>query len=235
MSDITRTQFFDQLNQINDELNRKSIDYRAVGSVAGEALGLFPIDFASRPAINFVDKIPDFDIIVPRHDLEGAREVREKFMKSHLPVKLGLAVPSLYIDLKPDEEESNLTWGKYSLPVQTNVFDAQNKMLDGIQFQTVPAETLRHFYTHISPQGEAGIKYAPKIAMLESTLGPDNSHSRNDPYSVFHDYAEVRKIHTPLSHRSIDLFYRLTAGMTPVQRNHMKKIALKMAGVAGWR
>ena len=228
-------QFQDSLHSLVNELERHSIDYRAIGSVAAEAHGIFPIDFSPRKAVDQIDMNPDLDVIVPRSDLPGAREVRSLFEHRTYPIKLGLAIPSMQVDLNPSETTSRLTWGNQALPIPSSVFVGEQHQVQDVVVTTVPAETLRHFYSEMSPRGESGIKYLSKLAFFNVALGTDAEHTKEDPYKVFHDYAELMQKHMPLSRRTMELFYRLTAHMTPEQRNRLRHVALKAAGVVGWR
>ena len=236
MSKIPREQFVNQLGSMVEALDARSLDYRAIGSVAAESLGIYPIDFTPRKAVDTIDRNPDLDVIVPRSELRGAREVREVFHdNSGYPLKLGLAIPSMQVDLRPADDTSRLTWGRYSIPVDTRIFDAETGTVDDVSLKTVSPETLRHFYSSMSPQGNVGKKYASKLASFDQVLGADESHTPGDMYEAFHVYAELMKQHTPISRRTMEMFYALTAHMSPEQRNHLRHVALKLAGVAGWR
>jgi|GEM_PF-5423358 len=236
MYSAQREQFLSTLASMVDELERRSIDYRAIGSVAAEASGIFEIDFAPRNAVDQIDKGPDFDVIVPRSDLLGAREVRALFQKHEAyPLKLGLAIPSMQVDLRPGERMSRLTLGRHAMPVESRVFDAQEGAIAEVSLRTVPAETLRHFYSCMSPADGRGDRTQTRLAIFDDAIGEDASHDIDDPYASFHAYAELAHRHTPLSRRTMGLFHRATAHMTPEQRNHFRHIAFKIAGLAGWR
>ena len=236
MAHSPREQFQNQLGAMVEALDKRSLNYRAIGSVAAEANGIMKIDFTPRPAVDQIDQNPDLDIIIPRNELDGAREVRAVFEKdTTYPLKLGLAVPSMQVDLHPGEDESRLTWGRRSVPVDSRVFDATYGNIGDVPLRSVSAETLRHFYSSLSPQGAGGEKYQAKLAAFDDALGPDVGHESGDSYEAFHVYAELMKVHTPVSRRTMEIFNRATAYMTPEQRNRLRRVAFKLAGVAGWR
>lgn len=234
-----REQFVNQLGIMIEELERRSLDYRAIGSVAAEATGIFSIDFTPRLAIDEIDRNPDFDIIIPRSELAGAREVRERFQSDNTyPLKLGLAVPSMYVDLRPNDVESLLTWGRHSAPVDSKVFEARDGKVGDVALKTVSPETLRHFYSCLPTQRTGDSKYESykaKLAIFDHVLGVDTEHTSDELYEAFHLYNELTKIHTPISYRTMKLFGQVTARMTLEQRDSLRKIALRLAGVAGWR
>ena len=227
--------FHDTLHALVGELEKRSLDYRAIGSVAAEATGVMPINFTPRQAVDEVDKNPDLDILLPRNELAGAREVREMFLRSSYPLKLGLAIPSMQVDLRPDDETSRLTWGRNAMPIESRVFDAQWVGLGDVPLMSVSAETLRHFYSCMSPGGINGAKYVAKLSAFDEALGLDAPHSSEDPYRVFHEYHQLMESYIPMSRRAMALFYGVTAHVTPEQRNHLRHLAFKLAGLAGWR
>jgi hypothetical protein len=114
---ISREQFHNDLGDMVEQLDKRSLDYRAIGSVAMESLGIAPVSLDARDAIDEIDRRPDLDIILPRAELAGACEVRELFARRESPMKLGLAIPSMQVDLRPGVDDSRLTWGRHSLDI----------------------------------------------------------------------------------------------------------------------
>lgn len=232
---ISREQFHNDLGDMVWELERRSLDYRAIGSVAMALHGIAPVDLAARDAVDEIDKRPDLDIILPRAELVGAREVRELFARRESPMKLGLAIPSMQVDLHPDAVDSRLTWGRHSLDIPTDVFTATDGRVGDVMVRSIPPETLRHFYSSMSPKGAGGEKYRQKLDKFDAALGADVPHEPDDSLGVFHEYANLMQQHDPISRQSMELFHRLTAGMTLEQRNRMRHVAFKLADLAGWR
>lgn len=237
MSAINQRQFYDRIGEITEEFDRRSLNYRAIGSTAAAALDMVPIDFSPRDAVEPIDRRPDLDVLVPRDQLAGARAVREMFgPASKYPVKVGLAVPSMQVDIRQDSDESFLTLGRKRVAIRTELFDAQTGKLDDTPIRTVNPETLRHIYTSVSPQrGELGAYYRRKSEPINAVLGPDPVHEAGDPYLAFHEYAKLQQVYTPLSRRSMEMFISLARHMTPEQRERYKRMALRMSAIAGWR
>lgn len=232
---ISRERFHNDLGDIVEQLDRRSLDYRAIGSVAMESLGIAPVNLDVRDAIDEIDRRPDLDIILPRAELAGAREVRELFTRRESPMKLGLAIPSMQVDLRPAVDDSRLTWGRHSLDIPTDIFAATDGRVGDVTVRSIPPETLRHFYSSMSPKGTVGEKYRQKLGKFDAALGADAPHGPDDSLGVFHEYTELMQQHDPISRRSMELFYQLTAGITPEQQNRMRHVAFKLANLAGWR
>ena len=81
--------FLETLGEVQSEFNKKGIDYRVIGSVAGHAYlepdlpeGVPTLDFNRKGAVTPDQLVPDIDIIVPRADLPEARVLRSRVRES---------------------------------------------------------------------------------------------------------------------------------------------------------
>ena len=160
------------VHDITSELERRGVPYLAIGSIALDALGLRELDLLPRYKFpDLLDQSPDLDLIVPRDTLPDARKVRKRFEKEAVPVKVGLAVPSMLVDYHPGSS-SYLTYGRRSVEVTKTILEPQVGDFRGVPISTVSAETLRHIYGYMSPKTSSKYdNYQEKFYGISARLG----------------------------------------------------------------
>lgn len=235
-SEYQKAAFLDQLADVQDTFHEKGIDYRIVGSLASHAFlgangveGVPPLDFNRKGAATPDQRVPDIDLIVPRDDLPGAREIRKKLLESSFPIKLGLANPTTEIDFLPEEEASFLTHKDIALPVSSELFRSETVPLHGVDLQTIPLDTLVHTF------GTFGGKIREKDMPIISALIRANPNPPHPETAVFHQYQKERRKKSPGRYR----FDRVVEGFNKKAprrlRNEMYRCALKAADILGKR
>lgn len=230
-SKISEGQFLEQLQDIQDNLYGKGIDYRIIGSVAAHALlppgSLEPLDFDRRGAILEFQRHPDIDLVVPRAAIDEVRIIREKKVREKYPVKLGLAAAVSEIDFRPDEVVSLLTHKGLSVAVENNLLAANNGDLGGVPVRTLSIPILTQTY-----QTFGGIVRRKDMAHIRALVGTEHG---NTDISAFREFRQSRRRMSP----SEAIFARGLEGFNevapPVIKNIVAAAAIKAADVIGKR
>lgn len=222
--------FLDQLGNVGNEMNRHSVPYRVIGSIAVAGYGLAEPSFA-RESVEPTERIPDIDLVVPRIDLKAAREVRERILGTSFPVKIGLAIPSLQIDMRPEAEWSYLTHGRHSVAVDQRLFDSEHRTYDGVPFDTVPVDTLRHIYDQMTPYRD---KDVDKRQVFNDVFG-GHAHNPDDPYLAFHEYETLMAQKISLRRKAVDAATSGIDQLPPRQAALARQIGLRAASFLRWR
>lgn len=227
--------FHDTLANIQDEFNAKGIDYRIIGSLASHALldsgqnDIPPLNYDRKGAATPDQRVPDIDLIVPRTDLVGAREIRANALKGIQPVKLGLANPTTEIDFRPDEDQSYLTHKDISLPVESELFRAEEATLEGTPIKTVPIDTLVHTF------GTFGGRVRQKDIPVIKALIRQNDAPSDPRTDVFHEFQSQRRKTSPGEHRRSLAIEAVTSRVPDRLRNEFYRVALIAADVLKMR
>lgn len=228
--------FFETLIQVQGEFDRKGIDYRIIGSLASHAyLGpneenVASLDYNRKGAATPDQKVPDIDLIVPRSDLKGAREMRSRALKTLQPVKLGLANPTTDIDFRPNEPESFLTHKDIALPVDSDLFRIEEGIsLEDVPIQTVPINTLIHTFGTFG-----GIVRRKDISIIEA-LKRKSDEPLDPRMSVFRDFQDQRRVVSPVEHHRLLAIQAFNERAPRRVRNELYRVALVGADMLGKR
>lgn len=234
-----KNDFLDQLAATQERLVKDEVDYRIVGSLATQAYleeagqQIAPLDFDREGAYTPDQRVPDIDIVVPRHDLEKARRIREDLLRSAFPIKMGLALPSGEIDFRPDEESSYLTHGDMAMAVRNELLAQRYTSYAGVPIQTVAPDTLLHTYGSFG--GKVRAKDIARIKSLAAlTSGAENSRPHVE-FEPFHDFLRYRQANPGYLSVAGNMFERVTNHMSPRARNKLAHHALKAASLLGKR
>lgn len=229
--------FLSTLDEVQGELTQKGIDYRIIGSLASHA-HLFPdtpttvkpLDYNRKGAVTPDQRVPDIDLIVPRSDLPEARRIREHFLETPFPVKLGLANPTTDIDYRPDEDESFLTHKSVTIPVDNDLLRPEDGVsLEGVPIKTVPLDTLIHTYGTFG--GTVREKDLPIIKALMR-----KSNAPSDPrINAFHTFQKERRKVSPIEHRFSLATEAFSSKAPRWLRNELMRAALIAADLTGRR
>lgn len=222
--------FLDRLATVDQEMERHSIPYRVIGSVGMAAHGIMPLKF-ERDSPDPLEQVPDIDLVVPRQDLKGARAIRENILRSSFPVKVGLAIPTLQIDMRPSENYAYLTNGHLSIPINEHVFDAQRRVYEGVAFDTVSVDALRHIYGQMTPPRDKDIG---KRQAFDDKLGAD-LHMPSDPYVSFHEYQKLMKQRKSLERHVVDTASYAIGKLPSRQAARAHRLGLRAASFLNWR
>jgi hypothetical protein len=229
--------FLNTLTEVQDEFEKKGIDYRIIGSLASHAyLGLeldddvTPLDYDRKGAATADQQVPDIDMIVPRVDLSGAREIRANTLTSAQPVKLGLANPTTEIDYRPDGDQSFLTHKNIHLPVASELFRAEEGIsLEGVPIKTIPLDTLIHTF------GTFGGKVRQKDLPIIKALMRKSDQSSDPRTDVFHDFQSLRRELSPREYK-FSLAVETFNNKAPRRlKNELYRVALVAADILGKR
>lgn len=225
--DQRKNAFLNTLADTQKEFIRKGIDFRIIGSLASHAYlepeieAVAPLCYNRKGVATADQLVPDIDLIVPRADLPAAREIRKKTIHGHLPVKLGLAIPTTEIDFRPTEDVSFLTHKNIALPVDNELFRIEEEVqLDEQPIQTIPLDTLIHTYGTFG--GRVRGKDLPVLkALIRQIDTPSDPRTK-----VFHEFQKMRRKTSPNEH-----FFALTVEAlmekAPYRlRNEMYRVAL---------
>lgn len=233
--DERKDAFLDTLAEVQDEFDQKGIDYRIIGSLASHAYldanhnDIPPLNFNRKGAATPDQQVPDIDLIVPRADLAGAREVRTKALTKVQPVKLGLANPTTEIDFRPDEDTSFLTHKDVILPVDSDLFSAEEAKLEQVPIQTVPINTLVHTF------GTFGGRVRQKDVPIIKALIREGDSPVDPRTKVFHDFQLQRRKRSPGEHRRSLVIEAVTNKAPARLRNEFYRAALVAADILKMR
>ena len=232
MSESVKDSFLEVLNDLKENTSRMGFEHRVIGSIGLEVYNIFRPNYY-RQARYDINSVPDIDILVPRADLKAARELRSEMQNSKFPVKLGLAIPTLQVNMLPGESLSALTLGKQRVKVDSKIFKATNRQLSGVDVTTVPVETLRHIYSHLpSPLND---KYSQKLALFDDSIGADRLHHPDDPLDAFHKYSDLASQYTPVYQRAGAVFDFFEKKLPPAVGERAHRAALVGASALRWR
>jgi len=226
----SRQSFLENLARTQEWLNDQDIEYRIIGSVAASSYldtpGQTSLNFSRTGASTLAERVPDIDLIVPRGRLLEARSYRD----SRSDVKLGLALPTRFIDFRPGEQVSYLTHNKRVFPVRTDVFSpVQNEFLD-VPITTVSPATLVHTYYSIRERDREHITRLTALAREQAV-----SEGDGDPYAGFREFSDDWKHHPSFMDLSIQATTHMLEALPPPARNRAFRLALAMASLAQLR
>lgn len=235
-SEQQKDAFLTTLADVQAEFQQKGIEYRIIGSLASHAYldpipgAIAPLNYNRAGAATADQRVPDIDLIVPRADLAGAREIRAHTLHADQPVKLGLANPTTDIDFRPDEEVSYLTHKHIALPVDNELLRAETDLsLEGTPIQTIPLETLIHTYGtfggHIRQKDMPTLKALIKQA--DTPFAPG--------MKVFHDFQKERRKTSPNEYMALLAAEAFESHVPRIVRNEMFRVALVAATLMGKR
>jgi hypothetical protein len=239
MSELLKQDFSDRLGELQQDLDNLGVDFRIVGSL-GTAAYLDPegesINFDRPCAITADQKLPDVDIVVPRHQIETTRSYREQLInrQGSAAIKIGLAASSSTVDFRPGEETSYLTCKSVRVPFSTELFEPRNlRLMDG-KVRTVDANTLFHTYQTFG--GMLRPKDVPRALGLARLVrdNPDDYHTEPE-LAAFHSFISERRIHHPVSSGLERTMNGILTRLHPAVKNSMIACALPLAGLLGKR
>lgn len=222
--------FFESVQCVKDRLDRLSIEYRVIGSIGLAAHGI--LEPRTHPdATDPIYQVPDLDVILPRSELKGAREVRRYMRGQAHPLAVGLAVSTTIVDYRPDEKVSYLQWGCKSVGLNTKAFEGESQLFGGLELITVNKETLRHIYKSLPPR----VKDEPALERMDELLGPDVEAHNDDLLDPFHQYAELVASSKPIKHYLAGGAIWAINKLPQALQGGARKFALTGASVLGMR
>lgn len=204
---INAPEMAEHVHDVQEALRTSSIDFRIIGSIAAAGYGVVCPE-GTPPSVE-----SDIDVIVPRYDLIAARALRKKFEKSNRPIKLGVAVPTMQVDFRPEEIESYLTVGPHALTIDTEAFASTERSFMGVDITTVPINTLHQIYRDLSPNIPKYRAKADRLAVLV-----------DQPVDLpaFRDYQVLRTGVAPLRWRAMDLAGKVIRALPDKPANHLR-------------
>jgi|SRR6266550_2112619 len=189
-----RRKFVECLEKTQAWLLGEGIDYRIVGSVAVSAYTNSESNFNRPYAFADHQRIPDIDLITPRDRVPDTRRYHTELLKTDFPVFLGIVPAIAEVDFRPDEQYSYLRHKKLTVPIKTQVFDAQQVKFDDAEVTTVNPVTLRGLYENGAWLGKQKDKAAR--ASLTEVIEAEYSYDPAD-YAAFQEYIAKRKQQYP--------------------------------------
>jgi len=229
-----REPFLDTLNEVQSEFRRRGIECRVIGSLATSAYIEPPVacslDFNRSGAHTVDQRVPDIDLVVPRHSLPEARDYRDTLARSSFPVKVGLALPTSVIDFRPEESTSYLTHGRrVEVPVSSDVFKPVQRVLLGVPITTVSARTLYHSYHLLGP---ARRRDRSKLERLASIMEDEPT---DDADVAFQRFTNARRDNPSPVRSAVRAAEALVDLLPPVGRQKIRHYALPIASALGLR
>jgi hypothetical protein len=223
--------FLENLTGTQEWLEENGIDHRLIGSVATSAYidppGQTSLDFNREGAFTPDQKVPDIDLIVPRDRLDEVRNYRD----SQKNVKLGLAFPSRFIDFRPDENESYLTYRKSKIPVASKSFRPVIRKLIGVPVTTVSPNSLLNIHKMLGTVRDKDENYVQQLELL--TEGEPTEEE--DLYFGFKEFSSLYTTHhSPLDY-SINATKQMLESLPPPIRNRAMRCALVLASLSKLR
>jgi hypothetical protein len=146
-----RTLFQRTLQKTQEWLVERNIPYRILGGLAVhsylEEPGTSSINFNRTYAASLIQRVPDIDLLVPKARIEEVKLYRKAVARDEeLPVLIELLTPSVYIDFRPDQEQSFLTHRALRVPVPTALFAPVERTILTTPLTTVDPLTLFHTF-----------------------------------------------------------------------------------------
>lgn len=225
-----RQSFLDSLTSTQEWLNKKGIEYRIIGSVAASAYldpaGHSSLNFNRPGARSMAERVPDIDLIVPRGDLPEARKYRDRLTD----IKLGLALPTRYIDFRPEDETSYLTHNNRAFPFKTTVLDASHQELLGVPITTLSPAALVNTYFTIRERDRSKVKGLSNAAKHQST-----GANKPQDYLPFQEFREDLVSNSSLLEVSVDTTVKMLESLPPPIRTRAFRCALVLANLAHLR
>jgi hypothetical protein len=222
--------FLDDLALTQEWFDAKGIDYRVVGSVAASAYldppGHTSLDFDRQGASTASQRVPDIDLIVSRKDLPEVREYRDRLKG----VKLGLALPTRFIDFRPQREISYLTHNRKKFPIKSNVFNATHEEFLGVPITTLSPASLVHTYFSIRERDRAKVSGLKRLA---GERQDDNADSAD--YVPFKEFSTELAKHKSLLDSSVETTVKMLEALPPPVRMRAFRCALVFADIAHLR
>ncbi len=223
--------FLDVYSTLNNDFEALGIRHTVLGSLGHTAYIGYELDY-DRPSRDLASQIPDIDLLVPRDELRGAREYREKLAKRGVfPVKLGLSLPSYIIDWRPDEDISSLN-SKRDTPVRSELLSSVAVNYLGREIQTLDPLVLAETYGIFA--GRTRPKDRSKADALRK-FGANNgaSHFKPEDVKPFAIHRQLEKRHA--RNRIIEVINRANSHLPDPVRMGVKPAVRAVVNRAGWR
>lgn len=217
--------FLEALAVTQEELEKRGVDYRVIGSIAVHAW------LQGSEVLRSHDSPSDIDLIVPRGEqLEAARGVRRDIGES-FGVKVGLSLPSTEVDLRPDAPTSFLTHRGSSIkvPVPSRLFAVRDQAYQGVPIKTVDPRTLLH--TYAMPLRRQDIW---KVRNLQRISITDSAYPESD-YREFHDFIAACKQDHSLLETGVRLGKRIVQSLPDSMQRPVYNGIMPLAGLLGLR
>ena len=197
ISSDNKSRFVEILYKVQSEMDTLSVDYRIIGSIATVAQleqanpGSVSLDFNRQNACTLDQRVPDIDLFVPRKDITAIHELREKYLKSDFPIKIGAAAGVNHIDFRPDSEVSYLTHRqKLQRPIPTALLEPLIIPFLDTTIKTVVPSTLFHTYQTFG--GIIRQKDISRLRALRSSYPDPQKKYPEKFYRPFHDFIKDR-------------------------------------------
>lgn len=200
--EMAREYFLKRLGSIQEILREKGIPFRIIGSIANNSYTGVEINFAREGQRGFL-QLPDIDLLVPRNLPQDQRDEVEKLRRTLLgetqPINLELFSGQMFIDWRPNEAQSYLTYRGLSVPVSSRLFDAVDRDFFGTKITTVAPRTLFHTFVVVGaslrPKDRKRIMPLGRYVRSHGARIPkeDFDHFTEDDFAPFHRYLEERQ------------------------------------------
>ena len=223
--------FLDQLSRTQEWLDSQGVAYRIIGSVAADSYIDSPdgtiLNFNEEDTGTLAERVPDIDLIVPRGRLAKVRQFRDSISKE---VKLGLAIPTQFIDFRPDEATSFMTHNDRRFPVPTHVFDPVERQLFGEKIVTVNPATLVYTYYSLRERDR------PRIAKLsEAAEEYQRDYETSELYSGMREFSGDWAEHKSWMDVTVQTTVKMLERLPPPARLRAMRIGLTFASLAKLR
>lgn len=234
-----RADFMGQLSTLQEELDTGDFDVRITGSLAAAAYlddDARRLNFNRPGAVTDDQRYPDLDIIAPREQLDDLRSIRERQLRAEVPLKLGLAVSTMFVDYRPHEEQSLLTYRTVETAIPSLVFARRDQeLIRGLALPTVDPRTLIHTLT-IS-NNKMRDKDVITAQSLQTAIDSGEIISTLDESQLdgFRDYAAQRREQHRLAMAFDRIPGKVLRAMPPQMRARVMKLALPVASKLGMR
>ncbi|GEM_PF-2438460 len=190
----TKRLFLERLAGVQETLNQQGIPYRVLGSIANHSYTGLELNFA-RPNMQGFLKVPDIDILVPRDRLGEVEIIRRELLQGWAPINLELFPGQMFIDWRPDEDQSYLTHKKFERSVSSRLFDPVVRDVEGVPIITVAPETLFHTFALIG----GGIRHKDwgRIMPLGRYIRSQGRRRSEAEYYAVHEFIKEREKRYP--------------------------------------
>ncbi|MGW7679570.1 hypothetical protein ACWGID_02445 [Kribbella sp. NPDC054772] len=197
--ELRRQEFLDALTRLGTWLGSEGIEYRIIGglAVAAHIDEGRSLDFDRGGAANPTQRIPDVDLLVPRHRLTDVKSYAATARNGVPPFKVDTVAADVYVDFRPDREKSYLTHRQMMFPVPSRLFRSRTANLLGRPIETIDPRTLLHTFGTIG--GVVRQKDVPKMIRLAEAIGSGRALSwqTERDCEVFGRFMLARKRQSP--------------------------------------
>jgi hypothetical protein len=182
--------------------------------------------FGQPGAVTAADRVPDIDVIVPRNDLAEVRSYRD----SLTDVKLGVGMPSRFIDFRPGDETSYLTHNDKQIAFETRLFDPVRQEVLGVPITTLSPAALVNTYISVRE------KHRERVAALSELAAEEWQYSGDsEEFAPFKEWMDSWSTNRSVMDKTVDATVRMMERLPAPVRARAFRCALALASIANLR